>query len=137
MYGTDLIYTILWPIYYNYTLLYSFIHCYMNYKLWTNNIKKYYNIRIIYEAQSVTVKSTGCGFNRHPRKWNIYLHLYFHFFVLVSRQSAVLIFATQHAISPELGGKWGTECLNTRFLLPCCVRDIAWSSKKNIIYLSQ
>ena len=26
--------------------------------------------------------------------------------------------ATQHAMPPELDGKWGTECLNTRFPLP-------------------
>ena len=26
--------------------------------------------------------------------------------------------ATQHAMPPEFGRKWGTECLNTRFPLP-------------------
>ena len=26
--------------------------------------------------------------------------------------------ATQHEMPPKLGRKWGTECLNTRFLLP-------------------
>ena len=26
--------------------------------------------------------------------------------------------ATQHAMPPELGEKWGTECLKTRFPLP-------------------
>ena len=31
---------------------------------------------------------------------------------------AALSSATQHAMPPELGGKWGTECLNTRFPLP-------------------
>ena len=25
---------------------------------------------------------------------------------------------TQHTMPPELGRKWGTECLNTRFLQP-------------------
>ena len=55
-------------------------------------------------AQSVTVKSTGCGFDPH--------------FALVSRQSAVLNSAAQHTTPPQLGGKWGTECLNTRFSLP-------------------
>ena len=79
------------------------------------------------EAQSVTVKSTGCGFDPHSRKWNIYLYFYFHL-ALVSRQSAALSSATQHAMPAELGGKWGTECLNTRFpLSACCVRDTAWS----------
>ena len=69
-------------------------------------------------AQSVTVKSTGCGFNHYSRKLNIYFHLYFHFFALVSRQSSVLSSATQHAMPPELGGMWGTVCLNIRFPLP-------------------
>ena len=36
---------------------------------------------------------------------------------MVSRQRAALSSATQHAMTPELGGKWGTECLNTRFPL--------------------
>ena len=38
---------------------------------------------------------------------------------------------TQHAILPEFGEKWRTECLHTRFALPtllCCVlRDTAGS----------
>ena len=46
----------------------------------------------------MTVKSTGGGF-----------------------ESAALSSATQHAMSPEFGGKWGTECLNTRFLQPTLV----------------
>ena len=29
------------------------------------------------EAQSVTVKSTGCGFDPHSRKWYIYLRFHF------------------------------------------------------------
>ena len=41
--------------------------------------------------------------------------LYFHFFALVSKKSAVLSSATQHVMPPEFGRKWGTECLNTRF----------------------
>ena len=70
-------------------------------------------------AQSVNEKSTGCRFDPHSRKWNIYLHLYFHFFALVSRKSAVLSSVTQYATPPELGEKWGTTvCLNTRFPLP-------------------
>ena len=44
--------------------------------------------------------------------------LYFHFFALVSKQSAASSSATQHAMSTELGGKWGNECLNTRSPLP-------------------
>ena len=42
-------------------------------------------------AQSVTVNAIGCGFDSHSSKWYIYLNSYFHFFVLVSRQSAALI----------------------------------------------
>ena len=60
-------------------------------------------------ARSVTVKPTGCGFDPHSKRWNIYLNLYFHFFTLVSRLSAVLSSATQHAMPPEFGRKWGTE----------------------------
>ena len=69
-------------------------------------------------AHSVTVNATGFGFDPHSRKINIYFNLYFHFFALVSSQSAALSSATQHEMPPELGGKWGTECLNTRFPLP-------------------
>ena len=47
-----------------------------------------------------------------------YFHIYFHFLALVSRTSAALSSATQHAMPPEFGRKWGTECLNTRFPLP-------------------
>ena len=68
-------------------------------------------------AQSVTVP-TGCGFDPHSRRWNIYLNLYFHFFPLVSRTSAALSFAPQHAMPPEFSRKWATECINTRFPLP-------------------
>ena len=50
--------------------------------------------------------------------WNIYLNLYFHFLALVSGQSSALSSATQHAMPPVFGGKWGTEFLNTRFPLP-------------------
>ena len=60
----------------------------------------------------------GCGFDVHSRKLNIYLFLHFHFVALVSRQSAALSSATEHAMPLEFDGKWGTECHNTRFLLP-------------------
>ena len=29
-----------------------------------------------------------------------------------------MCYGIQHAIPPEFGGKWGAECLNTRFPLP-------------------
>ena len=66
---------------------------------------------VIYEAsrgagtQSVTVKLTGCGFDPHSRKRNIYLHLYFR------GERTVL----------TLGS------LFRRFRLPCCVRETSWS----------
>ena len=56
-------------------------------------------------ARGVTAKPTGCGFDPHSRRGNIYLNLYFHFFALVSRLSAALSSATQHAIPPEFGRK--------------------------------
>ena len=47
------------------------------------------------------------------------LSLNLHFFALVSRQSAALSSATQYPMTLKFGGgKWGTECLNTRFPLP-------------------
>ena len=57
------------------------------------------------EAQSVTAKSTDCGFDPHSRKYNIYLKLNFHFFAMVSRQSAALNSATQHTMSSDFSGK--------------------------------
>ena len=44
----------------------------------------------------------------------------FHIFIpaVVSRQSAALSFATQHKMLQKVGGKYGTEYLNTRFPLP-------------------
>ena len=77
-------------------------------------------------AQSVTVKSTSYGFDPHSKKLNIYLNVniyltsslprHFHFFALVSKQRS----ATQHA-KHELG-KWGKECLNTRYRAMCGIQ---------------
>ena len=53
------------------------------------------------EAQSVTVKATGCEFDTHSSKWNIYLNLNFNFFALELRQSAALSSANQHAMPLE------------------------------------
>ena len=53
-------------------------------------------------AQSVTVNTTGCGFDPHSRRRNIYLNVNFHFLALVSRQSAALNSAT-HATPLEFG----------------------------------
>ena len=92
--------------------------------LWKSEVIKKITYKIEIEAshgaaaQSVTINPTGCGFEPHSRRWNIYLNVYFHFFALVSRSSAALSSVTQHAMPPELGRKWGTECLNIRFPLP-------------------
>ena len=84
-------------------------------------------------ARSLTVKPIGYGFDPHSRRWNIYLNLYFHFFALVSRQSAAaLSSATQDAMPPEFGKKWGMVCLNTRFPLPVCTACI--QRKANLIF---
>ena len=83
-------------------------------------------------AQSVTVKSSGCGFDSRSRRWNIYLNLYFHLFALVSRQSAALSSVTQLAMPPGSGRKRRMECINTRFPLPTLLRT-GYSVK--LIYL--
>ena len=73
----------------------------------------------------VIVDATGCGFDTHSR---IFILIY-----MVSRYSAALSFAIQHAIPPEFGGKWETECVNTRFPLPT-VLCAGYSVKLFLIY---
>ena len=53
---------------------------------------------------------------RSPLKEMKYLFTFIFSFLHTDFEAA-LSFATQHAVPPELGGKWGTECLNTRFPL--------------------
>ena len=48
----------------------------------------------------------------------MYFNLYFHFFALVSRQSARLSSVTQHAMPPEFCGKWETKCHKARLPMP-------------------
>ena len=62
-------------------------------------------------------KSTGCGFDPHSRKWNIYLHLYIFISSLWCRGKARGWVPTLN-MTQELSGKWETECLNSRFPLP-------------------
>ena len=85
-------------------------------------------------AGGVTVKPTGCGFDPHSRRWNIYLNLYFHFFALVSRLSSALSSATQHAMPPDFGGGWGTECLNTGFPLPTLLSSNSYHINNVYVY---
>ena len=81
-------------------------------------------------ARSVTVKSTGCGFDPHSRRWSIYLNVYFHFFALVTRLSAALSSATHHAMPPEFTETGERSVLTLGSLcLPCCVRNTVWSWK--------
>ena len=63
-----------------------------------------------------------------PHGGRIIIYKYYYFFDLVTRQSATLSFAAQHAIPRKFSGKWGTEYLNTRIpRSPCCMGDTAWS----------
>ena len=74
------------------------------------------------------VKPTGCGFDPHSRRWNIYLHLYFYFLALMSRQSAALSSATQHAMPPDSAESEERSVSTLGSLcLPYCVRYTAWS----------
>ena len=50
--------------------------------------------------------------------------------------STALSSATQHAMPPEFGRKWGTECLNTRFPLPNQLYA-GYSVKLIFIYVSK
>ena len=79
----------------------------------------------------VNVKSIDCGFHPHAIYLIIYLH--FHFFALVSRRSAALSSATQHAmIQIQNSAESGERCVLTlgSLYLLCCVRDKAGSYKK-------
>ena len=59
----------------------------------------------------------------------LYFNLYFHFFALVSRQSAALRSTTQHSMSSEPSRKWGRSVVTLSYLgLLCCVLDTSWSS---------
>ena len=42
---------------------------------------------------------------------------YYTKYVYKQGESVALSSTTQHIMPPEIGGKWGTECLNTRFPL--------------------
>ena len=53
----------------------------------------------------------------------------------MSKLSAALSSATQHAMPPEFGRKWGTECLNITFPLPTLL-CVGYSVKLIIDFLS-
>ena len=68
-------------------------------------------------------------------------YLYLSLSIYVSRLSAALSSATQHAMPPEFGRKWGTEYLNTRFPLTtlctpvCGIQREAKQTNKHYLYL--
>ena len=69
-------------------------------------------------AQSVPVNRLVVG-SIPTRGDEIFIYIY----IFISSpwyrgETAALNSATQHAMPPEIGGKWGTEGLNTRFPLP-------------------
>ena len=95
-------------------------------------IKEIFIIRIIHRrsrrgsgAQACNSRRNACGFDSHSGGLNIW---YFHFLVLVTRQSAAMRYAAHNAMPQEFGAKWGTavfmgmECLDTRFPGPLCIR---------------
>ena len=72
-------------------------------------------------------KSTGGGFDPHSRRWNIYLHLYFYFFALVSRGKRGVEFRRRQKLAES--GERSVLTLGS-LCLPCCAQDTAWSQKK-------
>ena len=52
----------------------------------------------------------------------------------MSIQSAALSFATQPIMASEIGGKWGTEYLNTRFPLPAHHNEKAQETTPGAVY---
>ena len=73
-------------------------------------LKYYYLISFTLYARCTHAQSR-VGRGNHDQSVLQSHNLFFHLLGLVSRQSAALRSATQ----PEFGGKWGKECLNTRF----------------------
>ena len=69
-----------------------------------------------------TVNARGCGGNE-----------IFRIIALVSKQSTALSSATQHAMPPEFGCKWVTECL-TLSSLSATRRIQREAEKKNYLY---
>ena len=69
-------------------------------------------------AQSVPVNRLVVG-SIPTRGDEIFIYIYIFISSLWCRgESAALSSATQHAIPPEINGKWGMECLNIRFPMP-------------------
>ena len=86
-------------------------------------------------AQSLPVNRLVVG-SIPTRGEEIFIYVYIFISSLWCRGgSAALSSATQHAMPPEIGRKWGTECLNTRFPYPavCGIqREVEKKKKKNM-----
>ena len=81
--------------------VFSILHCFQNSKAWTNITCGHRDAR----AQADECKRYACGgFDSHSGRMN-----YLIFSSLVTRQSASLIYATDHAMPPEFGENWETE----------------------------
>ena len=99
-------------------------------------VKNYKKIIKIY------INAIDCRFDSHSRKWNIY---YFHFLVLVTRQSVALSFAIDYALSAKVGETTlpfptfrftrsvpfliETKCLNIRSPGFLCLPCYAWNTE--------
>ena len=82
-------------------------------------------------AQSVPVNRLVVG-SIPTRGDEIFIYFYIFISSLWCRgESAALSSATQHAMPPEIGGGWGTECLNTRFTLLCAGYSVKLKKKQN------
>ena len=60
------------------------------------------------EARNTTVNTTSCGFDPHLRKWNIYLHLYYHYTLVYNRRPTAIFFLSKCWITLFFSGNHGT-----------------------------
>ena len=56
---------------------------------------------------------------------------------MVSSQSEALSSVIQHATPSEFGGKWETECLSTRLLLPILLCEHTVIQHEHELYLAR
>ena len=66
----------------------------------------------------MTVSATSCGFECGLEEVKYLFKFIFSLLCSGVEQGAVLSSTTEQAMSPEFGGKWETECLNTKSPLP-------------------
>ena len=74
-----------------------------------------------------------------PTRGNeIFIYIYIFVSSLWCRDKGALSSATKHAMPAELSGKWGTECLNTRFPLPtllCAAYSVKLKTLTKVVHL--